>query len=79
VDTQTITATDRIAAGVPIDRIFKHNNVNAQLVYERGDWRATAYVTNLTKEEYIEAHGGPGYNAYPNEPRRYGLRLHRDF
>jgi iron complex outermembrane recepter protein len=80
VDTQTLTATDRItAAGVPIDRIFKHDLVNASLVYERAPWRATAFVTNLTKEEYIEAHGGPGYNAYPNEPRRFGLRVHREF
>jgi hypothetical protein len=36
-------------------------------------------MTNAAEEEYIEAHGGPGYNAYPNEPRRYGLRIHRDF
>ena len=80
VDEQTITATDRVTtAGIPIDRIFKHNLINAQIVYEHGPWRATAYVTNVDKEEYIEAHGGPGYNAYPNEPRRVGLRINREF
>ncbi len=35
--------------------------------------------TNLTEEEYFDAYGGPGYNAYVNEPLRYGVRLHYGF
>jgi iron complex outermembrane receptor protein len=79
VDTQTVTPLDRIAAGIPIDRIFSHDLANLQLTYAKGPWTATAYMTNVFKEAYIEAHGGPGYNAYPNEPRRFGLRLNREF
>jgi iron complex outermembrane receptor protein len=79
IDTQTVTPLDRIAAGIPIDRIPRHELVNLQLIYAKSPWTVTGYVTNAFDETYIEAHGGPGYNAYPNEPRRVGLRVMREF
>ena len=54
---------DRIAAGIPIDRILSHDLVNFQLTYAQGPWAVTGYVPN----------------AYPNEPRRYGVRVNREF
>jgi iron complex outermembrane receptor protein len=59
-----------------VDRTPAHTLLNAKLTYDTEKWSAEAYVTNLTDEAYIEAHGGPGYNAYVNEPRRFGIRLH---
>jgi iron complex outermembrane recepter protein len=81
IDDQTVTATDRVVAGVPIDRIFDHDLVNAQLNLTAGTWRAQLYVTNWDEEEYIQAHSGsPAHpDAYANEPRRYGLRVTYDF
>jgi iron complex outermembrane receptor protein len=81
VDTQTMTPLDRIplATGVPIDRVPSHGLLNAKLTYGTEKWNVEVYGTNLTDEIYIEAHGGPGYNAYPNEPRRFGIRAHYNF
>jgi outer membrane receptor protein involved in Fe transport len=49
------------------------------LTYGTEKWSGEFFATNVTDEIYIEAHGGPGYNAYPNEPRRFGFRLHYNF
>jgi iron complex outermembrane receptor protein len=73
---QTMTPIDAVFGGVHIDRTPSHTLLNAKLTYGTETWNLEAYVTNLTQETYIEAHGGPGYNAYPNEPRRFGIRLH---
>jgi iron complex outermembrane receptor protein len=81
IDTQTVTATDRIVDGVPIDRIFSHELVNLQLVLSGGPWRFEAYMRNAGKEQYIQAHSGaPGHpDAYANAPRQYGFRVKYDF
>lgn len=51
--------------------------VNAQLQWERADWIATAFVTNLTDEEYVAAY----YSRLraPGVPRQAGVRLMRTF
>ncbi len=81
IDEQTVTATDRVVAGIPVDRIFDHDIVNATLTLVSGAWNAQLYVTNLNEEEYIQAHSGAPADpdAYANEPRVYGLRLTYDF
>ena len=81
IDEQTVTATDRVVAGVPIDRIFDHEMLNAMINLTAGAWRAQLYVNNANEEEYIQAHSGaPGHpDAYANEPRTYGLRVTYDF
>lgn len=82
VDEQTVTAIDRVLAGIPVDRIFAHEIANAQLTLETDNWLVQAYVTNLFEEEYIQAHSGdtiPDPDAYANEPRRYGIRATRRF
>lgn len=81
VDEQTVTTTDRIVNGVPIDRIFSHELVNLQVTLTRGPWRAELYMTNALEEEYIQAHSGSAVDpdAYANEPRRYGIRVRWDF
>ncbi|MEJ2089423.1 MAG: TonB-dependent receptor, partial [Gammaproteobacteria bacterium] len=81
IDTQTVTATDRIVDGVPIDRIFSHELVNLQLVLSGGPWRFEEYMRNAGKEPYIQAHSGaPGHpDAYANAPRQYGFRVKYDF
>ena len=65
--------------GVPLDRVPPHTLLNLKLTYGTEKWSGEFYMTNVTDEIYIEAHGGPGYNAYPNEPRRIGFRLHYNF
>jgi hypothetical protein len=81
IDDQLVTPTDRVIGGVAIDRIFSHDLVNVQLNLTVGPWRAQAYMTNAGEEEYIQAHSGDAFHpdAYANEPRRYGLRVTRDF
>ncbi len=51
--------------------------VNAQLRWEHDDWTATAFVTNLTDEEYVAAY----YSRLraPGVPRQAGVRLMRTF
>lgn len=73
---QTLTPIDAEFGGIFVDRTPAHTLFNAKLIYDTEKWNVEAYVTNLTQEKYIEAHGGPGYNAYVNEPRRFGVRLH---
>jgi iron complex outermembrane receptor protein len=81
MDEVTVAATDRVVAGVPIDRIFDHEMVNTTLTLVAGAWNAQLYVTNLNEEEYIRAmSGAPGHpDAYANDPRLYGIRLTYDF
>jgi iron complex outermembrane receptor protein len=77
---QTMDPLDDVnCLGEHISRTPAHGLANAKITYANGPWSVDAYVTNLTDEVYIEAHGGPGYNAYPNEPRRYGFRVHYNF
>jgi len=74
---QTTTPVDFFNIdGVPLDRVPPHTLLNLKLTYGTEKWNAELFMTNVTDEIYIEAHGGPGYNAYPNEPRRFGIRLH---
>ena len=73
---QTMTPVDQFVGNIPLDRIPPHALLNLKLSYSTPKWNLEAYMTNVTDEIYIEAHGGPGYNAYPNEPRRFGVRLH---
>ena len=81
IDEQTVTTTDRVIGGVPVDRIFDHEMVNLQLNFEYKNWRVQAFMTNANEEEYIQAHSGaPAHpDAYANEPRRYGIRFTYDF
>lgn len=81
IDDQLVTPTDRVYQGVYIDRIFSHDLINAQLNFNMGPWEAQAYMTNVGKEEYIQAHSGDAGHpdAYANEPRRYGIRVTRHF
>ena len=81
IDDQTVTATDRIFGGVPVDRIFDHELVNVQLNLTAEQWRAQLFMTNATEEDYIQAHSGAPLHpdAYANEPRRYGIRVTWDF
>jgi iron complex outermembrane receptor protein len=76
---QTTTPVDFFFNGVPLDRVPPHTLMNLKLTYGTEKWSGEFYMTNVTDEVYIEAHGGPGYNAYPNEPRRIGFRLHYSF
>ena len=65
IDEVTVTATDRVVAGVSIDRIVDHEMVNATLTLVAGAWNAQLYVTNLNEEEYIQAMSGA-----PDTPTR---------
>lgn len=76
---QTTTPVDFVFNGIPLDRVPPHTLLNLKLTYGTEKWSGEFYMTNVTNEIYIEAHGGPGYNAYPNEPRRVGFRLHYNF
>jgi len=76
---QTTTPVDFVFDGVHLDRVPPHTILNLKLTYGTEKWSGEFFVTNVTDEIYIEAHGGPGYNAYPNEPRRIGFRLHYNF
>jgi len=70
---------DFVFDGVHLDRVPPHTILNLKLTYGTEKWSGEFFATNVTDEIYIEAHGGPGYNAYPNEPRRFGFRLHYNF
>jgi iron complex outermembrane receptor protein len=61
------------------DKLSAQNLVNAELVYAHGgDWRLTAYVTNLTDLHYISSLSlGSLANAGP--PRQYGVRFSKTF
>lgn len=76
---QTTTPVDFVFNGIPLDRVPPHTLLNLKLTYGTEKWSGEFYMTNVTNEIYIEAHGGPGYNAYLNEPRRVGFRLHYNF
>ena len=59
------------------DRLGERNLLGGQVTYQRGDWRLTAYGTNLIGQTYISA-----VNAglrYAGPPRQYGLRLSKTF
>lgn len=74
---QTMDPLDDVnCAGQHISRTASHGLLNAKLTWGTEKWNVELFGTNLTQEEYIEAHGGPGYNAYVNEPRRFGIRVH---
>jgi iron complex outermembrane receptor protein len=79
VGRQTLTPIDAVVGGIPLDRVPEHTLLNLKLTYGTERWNGEFYVTNVTDEAYIEAHGGPGYNAYVNEPRRIGVRLHYNY
>ena len=64
IDDATATPLDR-----PFDAIDSHEQVNLRLELAMHNWDVIAYMKNATDEQYIEAHGGPGYNAYVNPPR----------
>jgi iron complex outermembrane receptor protein len=76
--TSLIDAVDE-ASGVHFQRVPAHHNVNAQLVYQRGNLKITGYVTNVTDTHYIQNSGGGGDNAYANEPRQVGIRVNKGF
>jgi iron complex outermembrane receptor protein len=77
---QTMDPLDDVnCLGQHISRTPSHGLLNAKITYAMDNWDIEAYMTNVTDEFYYEAHGGPGYNAYPNEPRRFGIRLHYNF
>jgi iron complex outermembrane receptor protein len=59
------------------DRLGVRNLLSAQIAYQRGDWRLTAYGTNLTNEVYDSAVNG-GLR-YAGPPRQYGLRVAKTF
>jgi iron complex outermembrane receptor protein len=59
------------------DRLAARNIVNAQVEDAFGNWRVTAYSTNLTNLEYVAAINGN--LRYAGPPRQYGLRAQYDF
>jgi iron complex outermembrane recepter protein len=79
IDMQTTTPLNRVANGVHIDRIDSHHQLNGRLAFELRNWEVYAVITNATNEKYIEAHGGPGYNAYPTPPRNYSINVNYRF
>jgi iron complex outermembrane receptor protein len=79
VGRQTMTPVDQIFNGIALDRTPPHRELNLKLTYATEQWNAEVYMTNATDDIYYEAHGGPGYNAYPNEPRRFGVLFHYNF
>ncbi len=59
------------------DQLEARNIVNASLAYANGDWRLTAFSTNLTDQTYIAAINS-GLR-YAGPPRQYGLVLSKLF
>ena len=59
------------------DRLSARNLLSAQVTYQRGDWRVTAYGTNLTDQTYNSTVNGG--LSYVGPPRQYGLRLSKTF
>jgi len=71
---QWVTLFEDAALG---DRLGERSLLSGQVTYERGDWRLTAYGTNLTNQVYLTT-----VNAgmrYVGAPRQYGLRLAKNF
>lgn len=61
-----------------LDILAPRSLVNAQLSYERDDWRATAFATNLLDERYIAAIQLNNLR-FPGPPRQFGIRVGRTF
>lgn len=61
------------------DRIEDYGLVSALLMFRKGDWRVTAYGTNLTDKEYVSGHASASRNEFYGAPREYGLRVGLDF
>ena len=59
------------------DKLEDRNILNASLSYANGDWRLTAFSTNLTDQTYIAAINS-GLR-YAGPPRQYGLVLSKTF
>ena len=83
VDAARRLLVDRRATATPLDRPFdaidSHEQVNLRLELAMHNWDVIAYMKNATDEQYIEAHGGPGYNAYVNPPRTWGVKVNYTF
>lgn len=79
IDEQTTTPLDRYSNGVAIDQVDSHEQLNLRLELAMQNWAVIGWMKNATDEEYIEAHGGPGYNAYVNPPRTYGVKVNYTF
>jgi iron complex outermembrane receptor protein len=60
------------------DQLSAQNLVNAELTYARGDWKVTAFSTNLTDLHYVSSLA-LGSLAVAGPPRQYGLRVARSF
>ncbi len=74
IDQQTATPLER-----PFDKIDSHEQLNLRLELAMHNWDVIGYMKNATDENYIEAHGGPGYNAYVNPPRTWGVKVNYTF
>lgn len=61
------------------DRIEDYGLVSALLMLRKGDWRVTAYGTNLADKEYVSGHASASRNEFYGAPREYGLRVGWDF
>ena len=87
IDEQTTTPVDAKCnnpaicpiLGAELDRIESHQQVNLRLTLDAHTWSLAGFMTNATDERYIEAHGGPGYNAYVNPRRTGGIKLTYNF
>jgi iron complex outermembrane receptor protein len=87
IDEQTTTPLDAKCTnpaicpllGAELDRIESHQQVNLRLTLDAQNWSLAGFLTNATDERYIEAHGGPGYNAYVNPRRTGGVKFTYNF
>ena len=70
---------NRDAAGSSFRSLDSHEQVNLRLELAMRNWDIIGYVKNASDEQYIEAHGGPGYNAYVNPPRTWGVKVNYTF
>jgi iron complex outermembrane receptor protein len=55
---------------------------NANLTYEKGDWRVQLYGQNLTNKLYVTGQSAAGSNPdneFLGNPRQYGVRISRSF
>lgn len=57
------------------DRIGDYGLVSALLILRMGDWRVTAYGTNLTDRDYVSGHASASRNEFYGAPREYGVRV----
>lgn len=71
---QWATLFQNVARG---DRVEERNIFNAQLAWNRGDYVATLYATNLTDQHYVGAINSGLRFAGP--PRQFGIRLMKVF